>query len=148
MMRSLLAGIALLVAIGCSGPASETKSTAPAGDQASSQPGPTLTPEEIAKTVEVPLYPGATAPDGLSRAPAKDQAGDTRYELVLRTADPVEKVAAWYEKETKLEGMREGGSAQLIGKTASGHDAMITITPDESEKGKTRIRVAAIVYQK
>lgn len=98
-----------------------------------------LTPEGMAKAMDLPLYPGATTPDGMSSAPSVRDDGSTHYSMVLATNDPPAKVAAWYAKTLGLPTL--GGS--IFGKTKKGNDASIRVS---AEAGRTLIRLKSIAY--
>lgn len=103
-----------------------------------------LTPEGMAKAADVPMYPGALAPDGLSSAPRRGQDGTTHYTLVLATEDSPQKAAAWYASALKLKAVPGMGGVSILGKSKKGNDLMITIGP---EAGRTLIRIRSIAYK-
>ena len=104
-----------------------------------------LTPYGLAQAMDIPVYPGAEAPDGRSRAPFEDSHGGTRYELVLTTSDPLEKVVGFYRDKLKLDVMTTAGTAQAIGKTPRGNDLILSIS---REGATTAIHAKAIAYGK
>lgn len=121
-----------------------TKTAEASGDApASKEPSAPadLTPESIAKAADVPLYPGAQAPDGMSMMPKKRDDGSTHYSLVLATNDPVKKVAAWYTEKLNLRAM----SGMIIGKSPKGNDLILKIAP---EAGRTLVHIKSIAYSK
>lgn len=74
--------------------------------------------------MSLPEYPGATRKDG-----GKVTMGDqTQYGVVLETADPVAKVAAFYKGTlTDATEMTTGGSTAVTGTAKSGGQAVIGI---------------------
>ena len=149
MFRTVLVFAPLAVLVGCSSSEKPEPATAKLPEIKKGEVGlaPTksedLTPEGLAKLMDVPAYPGAEAPDGVTRPPAKDGYGGTRIELVLATKDPVKNVADFYKNKLKIDGFPQGSGMQLIGKTSKGNDLMIAIGP---EAGRTMIRIKAIAY--
>ena len=98
-----------------------------------------LTPASMATAMDVPLYPGATAPDGLSSKPDKRTDGSTRYSLVLATKDAPAKVLAFYAKELGL----EAKAGTVVGTTKKGNAVIVSAAP---EAGRTLVRLKSIAY--
>src|SRR5687768_16837817 len=125
-MRLLLLVPVAVVAAACAKPSAPMEeSPAPAKVVKSA-----LTPESMAKEMRVPLYPGATAPDGMSSAPKKRDDGSLHYSMVLATKDPVEKVGNWYAKQLNLEVLPGVGGKSIIGMLKDGTNVIITIGPE------------------
>lgn len=101
------------------------------------------TPEAMAKAMDVPLYPGAEAPDRMSSAPEKRTDGGIGYSLVLATKDPVPAVAAWYGKQLKLPALPGKKGMTVVGLTGKGNQTIVNVAP---EAGRTFIRIKSIVY--
>lgn len=135
-MRRLLP-LALLLAA-CAKPHESAPPTEPSAAKVVAS---ALTPEDMARAMDVPVYPGATAPDGMSSAPEKRGDGSTHYAMVLATGDSPSKVLAWYAKGLDLPAL--GGS--IIGKTKKGNDLLIKVAP---EAGRTLVRIKSIAYGK
>ncbi len=139
-MRALLLVVALL-AIGCAKPAETTTPEAP-------EPGKIvkidMTPEEMAKAMDIPMYPGSTAPDGLSSAPVKRDDGSMHYSLVLATNDPVKKVADWYATQTGIAAKQDARGVSLVGSTKGGVNLILGAA---TEAGRTLVTIKAIVYK-
>ena len=130
-----------LLAVACAKPSEKAAETpAPAKVLKSD-----LTPEKMAKDMRVPLYPGATAPDGMSSAPERRDDGSMHYSMVLATKDPVDKVGDWYAKTLDLEDMPGMGGKSIVGMLKDGTNVIITIG---HEAGRTLIRAKSIVYAK
>lgn len=140
MRFALLVPVALLAAA-CAKPPAPTEESPEAARVVKVD----LTPEQMAKAMRVPMYPGATAPDGMSSAPDKRDDGSMKYSMVLATKDPVLKVSQWYEKELHLEDMPGMAGTSIVGMLKDGTNVIITIAP---EAGRTLIRVKSIVYAK
>ncbi len=104
-----------------------------------------LTPEGMAKAMDVPLYPGAEAPDGLSVAPVRSKDGSTRYSLVLATKDPVDKAATWYADRLRSTAPKFQGGRSIFAQSPKGNDLQIVVAP---EAGRTLIRIKSMAYQK
>lgn len=130
-----------LLAVGCAKPAETTEAAPATGAIVKTD----LTPEQMAKAMGIALYPGATAPDGMSSAPAKRDDGSMHYSLVLATSDGPDKVGSWYAKETGLPAMPGAGGKSVVGALKDGTNVIITIGP---EAGRTLIKIKAIVYSK
>ncbi|RYG25401.1 hypothetical protein EON82_07225 [bacterium] len=140
MRFALLVPVALL-ALGCAKQAPPAESDPAPATVAKSD----LTPEKMAVAMRVPMYPGATAPDGMSSAPEKRDDGSMHYSMVLATKDPVDKVGDWYAKELDLDDMPGMGGKSIVGMLKDGTNVIITIGP---EAGRTLVRVKSIVYAK
>ena len=112
-MRLLLPLALLLVA--CSKPAEPPKLV----EDISSRkvvPLPSVgTPEEMAQKMDVPLYPGAEAPQDMSEKPKKRPDGGIGYSLVLATNDPVKKVGEWYGKELGMSALPSKAGMTIVG---------------------------------
>ena len=104
---------------------------------------PPSSPQEVAQQCDVPIYPGAKAPDGMSRLARKNQDGSTTYDLVLTTPDPPQKVASFYAHGLNLPTTRSKSGLRLMGKTPKKNDAIVTI---ESEAGQTVVRISSMAY--
>lgn len=140
-MRRLLPLALLLVA--CAKPQTPAVPAVEAPAKPPAAASANLTPESLAKAMDVPLYPGAEAPDRMSSMPETRPDKSVHYSLVLATTDDVDKVAAWYEKQLGLKVMPGMGGKSIVGKTKTGNDVIVTIGP---EAGRTMIRVKAIKY--
>ncbi len=141
-MRRLLPLALFLVA--CAKPVETSKADA-AGTPTPASPAASadLTPEGVAKSADVPLYPGAEAPENMSAMPDHRSDGSTHYSLVLATPDSLEKVTTWYVGKLALSSKPMGGGQTIIGKTPKGNDLIVTIAP---EAGRTMIRIKSIAY--
>lgn len=116
-MKSASLAVLALLLVGCgSKPAAETNK------------GPvTMTPEDLAAKLDMPLYPGATPVGTQTIAPFADQQGEMRYHLTETTTDSIDKIVAFYKSKTNLEISRSGSAAQLIGRTPHGNFLMIKV---------------------
>ena len=137
-MRRLLPFALLLVA--CSKPA-ETPPPAAKPPATGPKVESPKTPEAMAKAMDVPLYPGATAPDGLSTAPEKRTDGGTRYSLVLATKDTPEKALAWYGDHLRAQSV--GG--MVAGMSPKGNNVIVTA---KVEAERTLVTIKSIAYPK
>lgn len=135
-MRRLLPFALMLVA--CAKPAEAPQSPAPAPAPIAAAPVDT-TPEAMAKAMDVPLYPDAEAPQGMSTQERRGD-GSTHYSLVLATKDSPAKATAWYAERLKTQAM--GG--MVAGRTSNGNDVIVTA---KVEAGRTLIRVKSIAYK-
>ena len=142
-MRKLVLAALTLSAIGCTKdePVSEPTTDDPSA-RTTTAISP-MTPEELAAKCDVPMYPGATAPQGMSHMPTKDAEGAMRYELVLATKDTPQKVADFYAGKLHLESKIIEGQATVMGNTPKKNAVIIAAG---SEAGQTIIRVKAIAY--
>lgn len=140
-MRRFLPLAALVLAACAKEAPKETATGAP--PSASETTLPAESPEQLVKDMGVPMYPGSTAPDLMTHPPVKRASGDVHYELVLATADAPDKVTDWYAKQLDLPALPGPLGKQLIGKTKTGKDVIITAAP---EAGRTIIRIKAIAY--
>lgn len=138
-MRRLLPFALLLAACAKPEPAKVQvpKDAGPVASPASAS----LTPAGMAKAMDVPLYPGAEAPDGLSTMPKRISDGTIHYLLVLATKDSPARVNAWYTSKLGLQAMGK----MLAGKTKNGNDVIVTVGP---EGGRTLVRIKSIAYGK
>jgi hypothetical protein len=101
------------------------------------------TPQEMAVLCDVPFYPGAQAPDMMSRLPRRDTDGNMTYELVLTTEDSPVQASGFYAKALNLPAAPGYKSPQIIGQTPKGNSVIITAT---KEGGRTVIRIRAIAH--
>jgi hypothetical protein len=104
---------------------------------------PPQTPQAASTACDVPMYPGAKAPDGMSRMPRVNQDGSTTYNLVLTTNDTPQKVADFYSNDLKIAPVKTDIGLRIMGKTPKKNDAIVTI---ESEAGETVVRISSIAY--
>ncbi len=126
MLRKLaLLGIALSLVACNSGP----------------KPGDDVTPDQLAEYADVPIYPNGKIPDGLSRVPSKNEAGEMHYDLVMTTGEPPQVVANWYEKNTGLTAEGSNTNWGLSGITKKGNSVFISIF---REQDYTKIVVSSI----
>ena len=107
--------------------------------------GEELTPEALSEYADVALYPNAKAPDGESRSPHLDEAGDMHYDLVLTSGEPPQAVAQWYEKATGFTAEGSNTNWSLIGQTKKGNEAMISIF---RESDYTKIIIKSLAHKK
>ena len=135
-MRRLLPFALLLVA--CSKPAPAPTATAAVPPKSAAVPE---SPEAMAKAMDVPIYPGAEAPDGLSSRPDVRSDGSTHFSLVLATKDAPAKALAWYGDHLAAQTL--GG--MVAGKTPKGNDVIVTA---KTEAGRTLVRIKSIAYGK
>lgn len=134
MLCAALAPLALLAA--CGADDEDFNMAAPANGHASAEgkaeegkisvkaPGFDLTfslPKEMAGEAKVDrdskvFYPGATI-SGMAIAAGEggDDGGDSEMEMRFATADPVERVAAWYRAPERGDGFRLDGASQSGG---------------------------------
>lgn len=103
------------------------------------QPLAPVTPQQAAAQADVPVYPGAKFPDGVTMPPSKDSSGKVHTYLVMTTRDSPEKVAAFYEKSgghyslmqmkggSEVQGMSPEGNLVLIDLTVSGGLTTISV---------------------
>lgn len=144
-MRRLLPFALLIVGLVGTGCTKEEKAapdtTAPVatGEPASKIATVDLTPARMAATMDVPLYPGATAPDGLSSIPDVRTDGSTHYSLVLASPDAPAKVLAFYAKALGL----EAKAGTVVGTTKKGNAVIVSAA---TEAGRTLIRLKSITY--
>jgi len=141
MIRKLILAAAVLSAIGCSRgePVSEQAPDDPSARTTTAY-NAQETPAEIAAKCDVPLYPGASAPQGMSHMPKQDTDG-IHYELVLATKDSPRKVATFYATTLKLDSKVHGDNASLMGLTPKKNAVIIVAAP---EAGQTIIRIKSI----
>ncbi len=144
-MRRFLPLALFLVA--CSKPEETPKPVASAPKAPAEAPAekPPGTPEEMAEEMDVPIYPGAEAPQDMSEVPAKRTDGGIGYSLVLATNDSVQKVGDWYAKELGQNAVASAKGMTVVGMTKKGNQAIIVVAP---EAGRTLVRAKAIVYPK
>jgi hypothetical protein len=81
------------------------------------------TPQELASEAGIPIYPGASFPEGKSNVRSADK--ETRYELVMASSDAESKVKAFYMKHLKLREIPDTKS--LMGATPDGALAKIDV---------------------
>jgi hypothetical protein len=144
-MRRYAPAVAVLLAFGCSKPISAPESP---GDDPSSRTTTAFnapsTPQEMAGRCDVPIYPGAQAPDDLSRMPHKDPDGNTNYELVLTTKDSGKQVGDFYGRALKLPVSQDKNVYTLVGTSPHGSEVILHIDP---EGGQTVIRIHSIAHK-
>lgn len=85
-------------------------------------------PEELATRADLPLYPGATAPSGMSNV--RTSGKTTRYEIILSSPDTAEKVYLFYKGKLKK---AEHIGANLMGLTPKGYYASIKAVRGEDK---------------
>ena len=141
MIRKLILPALTLSAFGCSRtePTPEPGPDDPSARTTTAFNAPE-TPTEVAAKCDVPMYPGSTAPQGMSHMPRQDSEG-THYELVLATKDSPAKVASFYGSDLHLEPKIVGDKANLMGLTPKKNAVIIDAAP---EAGQTIIRIKAI----
>lgn len=140
-MRRWIWSSLLLTAAGCSrGPALPEQPSEDPSARTTTAYNPPSTPQELAAQCDVPIYPGAKAPDDMSRMPRHDNDG-VHYELVLTTKDPVGKVADFYSKQLKLPVDKLQTTPSIVGETPKGNDLILTFN---TELGQTVIRIKSI----
>ncbi len=103
----------------------------------------TDTAESFSLRADIPIYPDARMPDNKSNV--RSNGGQTRLELVMRTSDPIEKVAKFYVKELKLDRSKEGNAVRLMGRTPKGNYAIVDLTKVDND---TLISAVAIAIDK
>jgi hypothetical protein len=140
-MRAALPILLALLIVGCAKPTEAPTTDVP---EAGKIVKIDMTPEQMAKAMDIPMYPGSTAPDGLSSAPQKRDDGSTHYSLILATNDPVKVVAAWYAKQTGIEAKADARGVSLVGSTKNGANLILGV---KAEAGRTLIDIKAIVYK-
>ncbi len=92
--------------------------------------GELLSPTELAAKADVPLYPGAELPDGKSNV--RSDQGSSRYEILMSSPDPVDKILKFYgQKLQKAE--RMPGGDNLMGMTPKGHYASVKVVRGEDK---------------
>lgn len=109
--------------------APETPPTAPNGAPL----GELSTPEELVKRADVPMYPGATAPE--KRSNIKRDGEEARYEIILLTKDNPQQVFDFYKSKLPK---GEVIGTQHMAMTPNGNFASITAEPEGSQ---TRITI-------
>lgn len=135
----------LLFSTGCSrGPALPDQPGDDPSARTTTAVNPPTSPQDLAAKCDVPLYPGAKAPEGMNRMPRRDPEG-IHYDLVLTTPDPPRKVIQYYATSLKLNASTTGGALAVMGKTPKGNDAIIAVA---SEGGQTVVRIQALAYAK
>ncbi len=77
---------------------------------------------------DVPLYPGATFPNGKSQQPKKDESGKLHIYLFMETKDPVEKVVQFYQSAGQFSVLKQSNMQQLQGLSKKGNLELITVT--------------------
>ena len=116
----------------------------PAEEAVKAAPAPTpvvantsgLTPEQVATQADLPIYPGASFPDGVSKPPTKDSNGKLHVYLVMTTPDSADKVISFYKaKEQKMEVVPDSKVTQVMGETPKGNMAILKVSSDK--KGTT-----------
>jgi hypothetical protein len=142
-LGALIAGVAVALSACSRGPAIPDQPLDDPSTRTTTLSNPPSSPMELAKECDVPMYPGAKAPDGMSRLPRKNQDGSMTYDLVLTTNDSPEKVANFYAEGLKLKATKAGGAVHLMGKTPKKNDVILTI---ESGAGQTIVRISSIKY--
>jgi hypothetical protein len=98
----------------------------------------------MAAKCDVPIYPGAQAPDDLSRMPRTDTDGNSHLELVLTSKDPIKKVADYYSKALKLPASKSDDSLSIVGKSPHNNEIILQIV---REGGQTVIRIHSIAHK-
>jgi hypothetical protein len=142
--ESLLVAATVVLLSGCNrGPSLPEQPSDDPSARTTTLVNPVDTPEELAKRCDLPIYPGAKAPDGMSRMPRKDPGGGTAYDLVLTTHDDKSRVTSFYSKVLKKPALRSKEGNQIMGRTPKKNDAIVTVT---SDGGETMIRINAISY--
>jgi hypothetical protein len=99
-------------------------------------------PESLAGRADVPIYPGATLPEGKSNVRSDGQ--QTRFELVMESEDAALDVNAFYERESGFESRPDGDGFTLMGRTPKGHYAMVTV---QREAEVTKIVAVSIASE-
>lgn len=138
-MRRFFLAAALAAAFGCS--------TQPANDPGGIREVKPPVTEKIAgsplEQAGIPTYPGAKV---LGSATGEtDSAGGQHFNSLLSTSDAPSKVEAFYKEQLKFEGAHKGGETQFVGRTPSGSDVILFLSPDG--KG-TKISIRGILYKK
>ncbi|MBV8685078.1 MAG: hypothetical protein JOZ90_14075 [Alphaproteobacteria bacterium] len=95
------------------------------------------------------LYPGSALPGMAVSAGENDgKGGETDVEMRFRTADPPEKVVAWYRDPARREGFRltaarrDGASVVFEGiQKRDGHPFKVTVSPARGGGTEGRLRV-------
>lgn len=95
----------------------------------------------MALQADIPIYPGATFPNGVTKAPAKDSNGKLHVYLVMTTKDPAEKVLDFYKGKGQMEVTKEAKASQVMGVTPKGNMAIIKVATGASE---TTIDISSI----
>lgn len=151
MKRSALLVGLLVASLSVSGCWREDEAKKPADSERSVVPlqggkpidagsGAFLTPTEMAEKADVPLYPGAETPDGKSSV--KEGEAENRYEILMTTPDPVDKVLAFYE--SKMERSQKTTSNDgVMGTTAKGNFVIVNTSRTGKKTTITAVSVAA-----
>ncbi len=149
MFKRLILASCVVVAVGCAkdeAPAPSTAAPATASPSAAPPPGSSpdahvhpdgtvhegthgqiATPEELAQKADIPVYPGAGFPEGVSNV--RTSGAQTRYQLVMNTPDTTDKVRKFYGSKLKLDA-KSGTTNELMGLTPKKHYVMIKLKPD------------------
>ena len=135
---------AALVLVGCSKETHEAASASQDNSKAGIPAnGLAMSKEELAAKADIPLYPGATVPEGQSKV--TPSGAETRYEINMFTNDPVDKVAQFYKSKMKIDRLGNSTSADMMGMTSKGELAKIKI---EVKDGKTHIQAITVEEKK
>jgi hypothetical protein len=144
-LKSGCFGLLMVIAAGCT--KSAVTAQAP-GDDPSTRTTTDFnapsTPEEMAQKCDVPIYPGALAPDDMSRMPHKDNDGNTVYELVLTSKSTPAQVAEFYSKSLKLPSSKGKDGTTMFGTSPHGNELLLEIV---HEGGQTVTRIHSIVHK-
>lgn len=129
-MRALPLLVAALLIVGCEGrkPVVSPEQHANATIESA---------EELAAAADIPLYPGAQLPEGRSNIKTLDK--ETRYEIIMTTADDPAKVQMYYEREAKVSKIPDTGS--LMGLSSKGHFLKLDIARKGDETTITAVAV-------
>lgn len=155
MRIALLIPVAILAACGSPGTSQDTQDSTTAIGTVTDAEGRTSTlrgAENKAGGVSLPsdlpgwakIYPGAKVV-----AVLRDGSGSPGGTVSLVTADPVAKVAAFYDKALAAAGKKPGptadsteGAVRFVGKDAQDGGGMVTIAPDQ------QLTAVTLIYQK
>lgn len=132
-------GVVLAALFGCS--ETQKPSESPQVEKAPIPADTGLSPEKVALQADIPIYPGATFPNGVTKAPAKDSNGKLHVYLVMTTKDPAEKVLDFYKGKGQMEVTKEAKASQVMGVTPKGNMAIIKVATGASE---TTIDISSI----
>lgn len=142
---ALLASVALLAALGCSG---KDKSTAiapqgfmPIGQSASMQSDHI---NRLSLRFGVPIYPGSVVDPTKWTTVEKIGPNDPRLYLLMISPDPLEKVVGYYRTVLNMAESNYGGTIQLRGRSTAGADVTVNIAASKVDKSTSYSIVAVL----
>lgn len=99
---------------------------------------------ELIDKIDLPLYPGAKITGSTIQTGPQIPQDEHRYHVQFETADPVEKVVAFYKTKGEMLDSMEGGKGQVMGTTPKGNRTIIVV---EAKDGKTQVSISSIAYE-